>query len=308
MSETAKRISSGLTLGAIVIVALVTPDFMHSLGVLLLVVVFSLLGVVEFYTLTDKGLEGKAMKGVGVLFSLIFVGLYYIQYLSIRALQGHVPPSFITPDAAYVSGHVLILVFMLFMIVTMSTHLILRPLDGTIYGVAVTLFGVLYTVIPLCHVFLLLGQEKGVFFFLVTALATIMTDAGAYFAGKYLGKHNAGLKVSPRKTYEGYVGGFVFSIAFNLAFFYFWKKYANAPLNDIHMSYVELAIFTGVISVLSVFGDLVESALKRDARKKDSASLIPGHGGMLDLADALFFSIPVGYYYLYFREMAGYSL
>ncbi|MCE9600075.1 MAG: phosphatidate cytidylyltransferase [Spirochaetia bacterium] len=308
MSETAKRITSGLTLGAIVIVALVTPDFMHSITVLLLVVVFSVLGVIEFYTLTDKGLEGKAMKGVGVVFSLIFVALYYIQYLSIRALQGHTPPSFITPDAAYVSGHVLILVFMLFMIVTMSTHLILRPLDGTIYGVGVTLFGVLYTVIPLCHVFLILGQEKGVFFFLVTALATIMTDAGAYFAGKYFGKHNAGLKVSPRKTYEGYVGGFVFSILFNLGFLYFWKKYASAPLNDISVSYVELGVFTGVISVLSVFGDLVESALKRDARKKDSASLIPGHGGMLDLADALFFSIPVGYYYLYFREMAGYSL
>jgi phosphatidate cytidylyltransferase len=308
MSETAKRIISGLTIGAIVILALVFPDFYYSILTLLLVVVFTTLGVAEFYSLTDKGLEGRAMKGIGLLFSLAFVFLFYVQYLSIRSLSGHAAPGWVTPDVAQVARDIFPLVAALFMILTMSAHLIRRPLDGTIYGVSTTLFGVLYCCIPFCHVFLVLAHEKGVYLFVLTALATIMTDAGAYFAGKFFGKHNAGLKVSPRKTYEGYVGGFLFSIAFNVGYTYFWKQYASAPSNSVTMGYAEVIVFTGVLSVISVFGDLVESAMKRDAKKKDSASLIPGHGGMLDLADALYFTIPLGYYYLYFREMAGYPL
>jgi len=305
MSETAKRLISGFSIGGIVIAALATPDLFYSIVTLLLVLLFSLLGVLEYYTLTDKGLEGKAMKGIGAFFTIVFVGLFYIQYLGMRLAHGHAAPGFITADSAAASSGSVVFAFLLFMIVTMSAHLLLRPLDGTIYGVSVTMFGVLYVCIPFCHVFLVLAQNQGIFFFVLTALATIMTDAGAYFAGKYFGKHNAGLKVSPRKTYEGYVGGFLFSIAINVAYLLGWKRYVSP---DLQISILEVCIFTGVLSVISVFGDLVESALKRDAKKKDSASLIPGHGGMLDLADALFFSIPLGYYYLYFRQMAGYSL
>lgn len=308
MSETAKRITSGLTIGAIVIVALAFPGFYYSIFTLFLVLLFTLLGVAEYYSLTDKGLEGRAMKGIGLVFTVLFVILFYIQYLTIRSAAGHPVPGWLTPDVAKAGQNSFTLLLALFLILTMSAHLIRRPLDGSIYGVSTTMFGVLYCCIPFCHVFLMLAHEKGVYLFVLTALATIMTDAGAYFAGKFFGKHNAGLKVSPRKTYEGYVGGFLFSIAFNVGFTYFWRQYAFPPVNDVNFGYLEVVVFTGVLSVISVFGDLVESAMKRDAKKKDSASLIPGHGGMLDLADALYFTIPLGYYYMYFRQMAGYNL
>lgn len=304
MGETSKRIISGVTLGAAIILALNLPDFLYAVLILGLILAASLLGVVEFYGLSDRGLDGRPVKGVGIFFAVLLIFTYYLQYLGIRATNGHPAPSFLTPDIAYVANHSVPFVLMLLVIVAMSAHLIFRPLDGTVYGVTTTIFGVIYPCMTLCHAFLILAEERGLFFFVVVALATIGTDTGAYFAGRYFGKHSAGLKVSPRKTIEGYVGGFVFSILLMLGFLYCWKRFAY----EIHMGYVEMALFTAVLSVISVFGDLVESAIKRDSKKKDSAALIPGHGGMLDRGDSLYFTIPIGYFYLYIRGIAGLTL
>jgi phosphatidate cytidylyltransferase len=110
--------------------------------------------------------------------------------------------------------------------------------------------------------------------------------------------------VSPKKTYEGYAGGFLSAITFAVLYVYLWNRYnGSAPVGIL-----EASLIGAFLSILTVIGDLIESAIKRDAKTKDSASLIPGHGGVLDLADALFITLPSGYYILYFKQMAGLSL
>jgi phosphatidate cytidylyltransferase len=117
------------------------------------------------------------------------------------------------------------------------------------------------------------------------------SDTGAYFAGKALGKHKLIPKISPGKTWEGLIGGFVVAAAFAaLATFWFFPElpyYASIPL-------------AVVMSGVGVLGDLAESAMKRGAGAKDAASILPGHGGFLDRLDSLLLNAPMLYYFARF--------
>lgn len=125
------------------------------------------------------------------------------------------------------------------------------------------------------------------FFFLVIMGA----DTGAYFTGKYLGKHKLAPKISPGKTVEGLIGGVAASLAFAaLAHFWFFPELLlkfSLPL-------------AGVMAIVSVLGDLTESAMKRGSDAKDAANLLPGHGGLLDRLDSLLFNAPILYYFAHF--------
>ncbi len=110
-------------------------------------------------------------------------------------------------------------------------------------------------------------------------------DVGAYFSGKRFGSHKLMPNVSPGKTIEGFVGGIVAVIVLSLVVL--WEQqvaYENWPA---------LIVCCVVIGVISAFGDLSESMLKRDAGIKDSGSIFPGHGGLLDRIDSLTAAMPV---------------
>lgn len=127
------------------------------------------------------------------------------------------------------------------------------------------------------------------FFFLVL----MGSDTGAYYVGRTFGKHKLAPKVSPGKTWEGAIGGLVAALLFATgAHFWFFKE---LPLKFT----LPLA---AAMTVLGILGDLVESALKRGAGAKDAATLLPGHGGLLDRLDSLLFNAPLLYYFarLYF--------
>ena len=132
------------------------------------------------------------------------------------------------------------------------------------------------------------------FFFLVL----MGSDTGAYYTGRALGRHKLAPQVSPGKTWEGAVGGLVASLLMaTLAHYWFFPE---LPLR----AALPLA---AVMNVLGVVGDLVESALKRGAKAKDAAQILPGHGGLLDRLDSLLFNAPLLYYFaaLYWRETAA---
>ncbi|MEQ8353504.1 MAG: phosphatidate cytidylyltransferase [Leptospiraceae bacterium] len=299
MGETTKRIISGLTIGAVVIVALYHNTAFYSIGVVVLVGLVSFLGVEEFYRLSDRGLEGRPLRFPGFLMVILILVNFYLMYAAEKhpdlALQSDLPAQWFTPWTGTFP-----MILIVSVILTSSLQLVFRPIDGAIFSAATTLFAPLYVALPLAMIFPLFQLKMGVFYFVFIALATIMTDAGAYFAGKWFGKHNAGLKVSPRKTYEGYIGGVIFAVAFNQGFLYLWQHFTGQGGPQM-LGYVEAGVLTAVLSVVSVFGDLVESQLKRDAKIKDSASMIPGHGGILDLIDALLFTIPLGTVYFLYR-------
>lgn len=128
------------------------------------------------------------------------------------------------------------------------------------------------------------------FFFLVI----MGSDTGAYYAGRTFGRRKLAPAVSPGKTIEGAIGGMAASLILAVAahFWFFGELKLNAA--------VPLAV---VMNALGVIGDLTESALKRGAGAKDAASILPGHGGLLDRLDSLLFNAPVIYYFgsVYFR-------
>ena len=122
-------------------------------------------------------------------------------------------------------------------------------------------------------------------YLMVCMVATWANDTCAYFAGRFLGKHKMSGAISPKKTWEGFVGGAVGVPAFLLGGHLWFDMFA--PL-----TWTDIAILALPIAVLGPVGDLVESLWKRAYDIKDSGKLIPGHGGMLDRMDAIFFVAP----------------
>lgn len=121
---------------------------------------------------------------------------------------------------------------------------------------------------------------------LLVLSATWASDSGAYFSGKYLGKKKLWPEISPNKTIEGSFGGILFAVLISLILNYFFSIEENL---------LQLILIGVLISVIGQIGDLVESALKRTKNIKDSGSLIPGHGGVLDRFDSLIFVFPILY-------------
>ncbi|MHB1299032.1 MAG: phosphatidate cytidylyltransferase [Gemmatimonadaceae bacterium] len=166
-----------------------------------------------------------------------------------------------------------------------------------IEAVATTIFGVLYTGGMLAFVYALryhrfaVGDEAGALLVFFPVALTWINDSGAFFIGRAFGKRKLMPSVSPGKTVAGAVGGLVASAIGAWAYVHFLL----GPRAGLGLT-VPAVILVGVlVSVVAQVGDLVESMLKREAGVKDSSRLIPGHGGVLDRADSLLFSIPVAY-------------
>ena len=119
-------------------------------------------------------------------------------------------------------------------------------------------------------------------------LVVWLGDAGAYYIGKSLGRHQLSPRISPKKTIEGLAGGIATSVVTALVIHFTF--FQELPL--VH------AVIAGVLlSIAGVIGDLAESMWKRSAAVKDSGTLIPGHGGFLDRFDSIFFTAPILYSY-----------
>lgn len=153
------------------------------------------------------------------------------------------------------------------------------------------IFGMLSLIPFLWAVFLLRAQEYavnpyyGAKLVMFVCLLVWSADTGAYFTGKFFGKHKMAPKVSPNKTLEGLFGGII------LAMLIGWG--ASSVL-DIHFTgLIGMFFITFTTVLISVFGDLVESMFKRVSNIKDSSNIIPGHGGILDRIDSLMAAFPV---------------
>jgi phosphatidate cytidylyltransferase len=131
---------------------------------------------------------------------------------------------------------------------------------------------------------------RGLAWLLTVILVTWLSDTGAYLTGRTLGKHKLIVRVSPNKTWEGLIGGLVFATVTSVLCALLFGL-------DINLGLAALAGL--VLAIVGVFGDLTESLIKRQAGVKDSGTLIPGHGGILDRLDALLFTFPAGLFVAY---------
>ena len=152
---------------------------------------------------------------------------------------------------------------------------------------AMGLAGALYIGMPF-NFYLLLYTSKpnGLVWTLFTIFAVVASDAAALLVGSRIGRHPFFATISPKKTVEGAIGGFTFGAAIMTVAGAWWLPAIPIALR---------ALLGIVVVALGITGDLFESMLKRSAGVKDSSSLIPGHGGVLDRIDALLFAAPVYY-------------
>lgn len=174
------------------------------------------------------------------------------------------------------------------------------PGGSPIGAASTTVSGILYVGVPLAFVPILrtLPETRGggtpeeimpaMGFVLLPLLVTWANDSAAYFTGNALGKHRLSPTLSPGKTWEGAIGGVVGSVAASVtATLWFLDE-----LPSLVVTPLEAALIGAVIGIVAQVGDLVESALKREAGVKDSGWVFPGHGGMLDRVDSLIWTFP----------------
>ena len=168
-----------------------------------------------------------------------------------------------------------------------------KPEAATGYAKAsnagLTLAAVLYPGALLAHAPLLRGGEQGLEWIVLLLVVTFSTDTGAFFVGKAIGKRPLAPTISPNKTWEGAIGGFVAAIL--AAFIAAWALNIDADLPLI-------AVLGALMGVVGQAGDLFESKLKRLADVKESGRLLPGHGGVLDRLDSIVFNLALVYYFV----------
>lgn len=149
---------------------------------------------------------------------------------------------------------------------------------------------------------------------MVLTIITIVwiNDTGAYIVGSSVGRHQMAPKISPKKSWEGFAGGLAFAVGLALVWWVLYWSYDALPQEKLFgaeslatpiATKLRWAAFGLVIALGSVVGDLVESKFKRIIGVKDSGSLIPGHGGMLDRFDAMLMAVPVAWLYLKLVEL-----
>ncbi len=164
-----------------------------------------------------------------------------------------------------------------------------KPLPDSLMNGMVLVMGVLYVGLTLSYLLLTRALPDGALLIFFVVLVTWAADTGAYIAGKSMGRHPLAPVVSPKKTYEGLLGGVLFAcLAAVVARAWFLPRF----------SLVDCLVLGVILTLAGLIGDLAESAMKRSTGVKDSGALIPGHGGMLDRLDSLLFTGPAFYYYV----------
>ncbi len=166
-----------------------------------------------------------------------------------------------------------------------------EPIESAFPTLSLDVCGLLYLGATFPFILLMRLEPQGGWIVLLAMAITFGSDTGAYFSGRYFGKHKLYPLVSPKKTIEGAVGGMATAIGFT------FLCQAYVPGLD-SLTSLDCVILGAVGSSFAIIGDLVESLMKRSFDVKDSGDLIPGHGGILDRVDALLFCGPFVWLYL----------
>ncbi len=260
-----KRIlTSIIILAVLALVIFVLPAWVSCL----MCAAFIILGLIEFFGLAQK--KGIFVyKYCGLLFGVLFPASFFL-----KKLIG------VGPTDTQIMAAAIITLFLL--------QFIRRDKSSAFMSIAVSLFGLLYIAWFFSFFVKLRFLSNGPFWMSFVIMVSKFGDIGAYFIGNRFGHHSLIQRISPNKSVEGALGGFLFSIltAFVLGLFL-------PGLSVIHI--LILGISLGILAQL---GDLAESLIKRDAGVKDSGKIIPGFGGVLDIIDSVLFTAPFLYFYL----------
>ncbi|MBE6623576.1 MAG: phosphatidate cytidylyltransferase [Ruminococcaceae bacterium] len=176
---------------------------------------------------------------------------------------------------------ILFAITIIFLFYLLYVHVFLTDKIKT-KDIALVFMSALYITTSITCIVLLRNAEFGQYIYLFIFIGACVTDTFAYFGGCLFGKHKLCPKVSPKKTIEGAISGIIFC---TLAFVIYAMLVSK--LENVQPHYVTIAIIGAFISVISQFGDLAASAIKRDFGVKDYGNIFPGHGGILDRFDSI---------------------
>jgi len=183
----------------------------------------------------------------------------------------------------------------LIILVAMTFHLVAyergRDQAGTDFGV--TLAGIFYIGWFGAYFISLRNLPEGKWWILVVLPAVWFADAGAYFIGRRFGHHLLCPRLSPKKTWEGYLGGILVGVLLTALFAALWRVGAG-PTSAI--TPLRGALVGLVMGIFPTLGDLGESMIKRQMGAKDSGNILPGHGGAFDRIDSWLWAVVLGYY------------
>jgi len=237
----------------------------------------------------------------------IFVGLFFL----FVALSPANKPLLATAILVYTVGFAAAIAPFIFLTVGMRR----ADLSSAFPAAAVSVLAFVYIALPVGFLVQIREQWSGAFMLLYLLLVVWAGDIFAYFVGRSLGRHLMSPRISPKKTWEGAVASLIASLVVGMLLYNYAMPISSALLRA-HLierrdGYFALQkpplwptlLLSAAINIAAQLGDLVESLIKRGAGVKDSGTLLPGHGGMLDRIDALLFAAPVLWYYAAWRVM-----
>jgi phosphatidate cytidylyltransferase len=262
LSNLALRSITGAIFGTVVIGSILW----HPYAQIAVFSIFMILGLAEFYRLFKSHPIVEVSSEIG-----IFIGCF-IYILLIGLSLSNLPIIVIT------------ILFPLFF--TLILNELWAKKEHPLINISVLVFGIVYVVIPFYLSIDLSLRNTSYLPHVVGMFLLIWTnDSFAYFSGRLFGKHKLFERISPKKTWEGTIGGVLFTLVLG----YIIGTYVNEGET---LFWIVSAI---IIAPCAIFGDLLESLFKRSLNIKDSGSILPGHGGILDRFDAALFAIPFFY-------------
>jgi len=232
-----------------------------------LITAFIVAGLYEFFTMLEK-------KGISI-YKYVGIGMGAI-----------IPLSILMRFELTKNWELLFIVLGLLFLILMQFRR--RESSGVVVAISTTIFGILYVSWFFSFLIKIRYLPYGAGFLASILLITKLGDIGAYLVGMRFGKNRLIPRISPNKSIEGAIGGLIFSIL---------GAFLSKPF--LGFNYPHLAVMGIFFGMLGQLGDLSESLIKRDCQVKDSSSVFPGMGGVLDSIDSLLFTAPVFYFYMH---------
>ena len=268
-SEFLKRLFSAI----IILPAIIFIILWGEIPVLILLLIINGIALQEIYKMINN-IGYTPSWWLGFVLSLYFLGNNFLNNVKIQCL---------TEDKNHEIFIVIIIIFYSFHQLFKKDHLKILP------NISFTIFGSIYLGYLSSYIIKIRFLPNGQYLLLTLLCIIWVNDTAAYLIGTKFGKNKIFPKVSPKKSWEGALGGVFFSIILVL----FLREWLN-------LDWIRILFLGILIALLAQLGDLFESLLKRCTGVKNSGNLIPGHGGLLDRIDSILFSAPAFYYFILF--------
>lgn len=288
-----QRLISGSLLGALFLLA---AFFMPAILAGPLILLVALSAQWEFYRLLDA-VGIPSYRFVGMLSGFLLIGVTFLGFM--MPMQSW--------SVWEMESCVLFLTIFVVCVRTFPQKNNTQPLNT----IACTLLGVLYVPFLFNFITKLLFHwgtpgwcerivPSGRWFLLYLVIVVKMTDVGAYFVGRAMGKHKMFPRISPGKSWEGLAGGLIAGAISSVVIFYLLRVEVDGQwyIGAVPFGWISAVTLGLLLAGVGVLGDLVESLLKRAVGAKDASAMIPGMGGLLDVLDSLLLGAPFLYFYL----------